>query len=59
MMSCARQSRLVTQAAQHMRVELSMEKDDRAYMVPTLPREILLALSIPYYQSSSPRCQIA
>ena len=58
-MSCTRESRLVTQAAQHMRVELSMEKDDRAYMVPTLPREILLALSIPYFQSSSLQSQIA
>jgi len=58
-MSCTRESRLVTQAAQCMRVELSMEKDDRAYMVPTLPREILLALSIPYFQSSSLQSQIA
>ena len=58
-MSCTRESRLVTQAVQCMRVELSMEKDDRAYMVPTLPREILLALSIPYFQSSSLQSQIA
>ena len=44
----ARELRLVTRAAQRMRVELSMKTDERAYMVSTLPREILLAFSIPY-----------
>jgi len=37
---------IVTRAAQFM--ELSMKKDERAYMVSTLRREILLAVSIPY-----------
>jgi len=30
------------------RVKLLMKKDERAYMVSTLPWEILLAFSIPY-----------
>jgi len=37
---------IVTRAAQCM--ELSMKKDERAYIVSTLPLEILLAFSIPY-----------
>jgi len=45
---------IVTRAAQFM--ELSMKKDERVYMVSTLPWEILLAFSIPYCQSPSPQC---
>ena len=37
---------IVTRAAQFMK--LSMKKDERAYMVSTLRRKILLAVSIPY-----------
>jgi len=48
---------IVTRATQFM--ELSMKKDERAYMVSTLRREILLAFSIPYCQSPSPQCRIA